>query len=115
MKIASFFNVSKIHVIDDFQILIFFFQRIKIGGSLILNFLKNWNHQLLSFFKLHNIGTVNPFYNHTLPELFFIVTLMNCDSSMYSHIPYKPSQYCDYRQKICKIVLYVRIKVPTIV
>ncbi len=24
-------------------------------------------------------------------------------------------KYCDYRQNLCKIVLYVRIKVPTIV
>ncbi len=29
----------------------------------------------------------------------FFVTIMNCDLNMYSHIPYKPLQNCDYRQK----------------
>jgi hypothetical protein len=29
----------------------------------------------------------------------FFVTLMNCDLNMYSHIPYKPLENCDYRPK----------------
>jgi hypothetical protein len=29
----------------------------------------------------------------------FFVTLMNCDLSMYSHIPYEPLQDCDDRKK----------------
>jgi len=29
----------------------------------------------------------------------FFVTLMNCDLNVYSHIPYKPLQDCDYMQK----------------
>ncbi len=29
----------------------------------------------------------------------FFVTLTNCDSNVYNHIPYKHVQDCDYRQK----------------
>jgi hypothetical protein len=29
----------------------------------------------------------------------FFVTLMNFDLNEYNHIPYKPLQDCDYRQK----------------
>jgi hypothetical protein len=29
----------------------------------------------------------------------FFVTLTNCGLNMYSHIPYKPFQDCDYKQK----------------
>jgi hypothetical protein len=29
----------------------------------------------------------------------FFMTLMNCDLSMYNHIPYKPLQDCDYKEK----------------
>jgi len=29
----------------------------------------------------------------------FFVTLTSCDLNVYSHIPYKPLQDCDYRQK----------------
>ncbi len=29
----------------------------------------------------------------------FCVPLMNCDLNMRNHIPYKPLQDCDYRQK----------------
>jgi hypothetical protein len=29
----------------------------------------------------------------------FFMTLMNCDLNIYSHIPYKPLQDGDYRQK----------------
>jgi hypothetical protein len=29
----------------------------------------------------------------------FFVTLMNCDLNVYNHIPYKPLQDYDYRQK----------------
>jgi len=29
----------------------------------------------------------------------FLITLTNCDSNRYSHIPYKPLQDYDYRQK----------------
>jgi hypothetical protein len=41
------------------------------------------------------------------------VTLMNCDLNMYSHIPYKPLQDCDYKQKkTLQNNSYARIKVP---
>jgi hypothetical protein len=33
----------------------------------------------------------------------FFVTLINCDLSMYNHIPYKPLQVSDYKQKNKKI------------
>jgi hypothetical protein len=42
---------------------------------------------------------VNFLYNHTLGDQFFFVTLTNCDLNVCSHIPYKPLQDCDYRQK----------------
>jgi len=43
---------------------------------------------------------VNPFYNEALGDhLFFLVTLMNYDLNVYSHIPYKPLQDCDYKKK----------------
>jgi hypothetical protein len=29
----------------------------------------------------------------------FFVTLMNRDLNVYSHIPYKPLQDCDYKEK----------------
>jgi hypothetical protein len=29
----------------------------------------------------------------------FFVTIMNCDLNVYNHIPYKPLQGCDYKQK----------------
>jgi len=41
-------------------------------------------------------STVNPLYNHTFGDHFFCVTLMNCDLNVYSHIPYKLLQDCDY-------------------
>ncbi len=46
----------------------------------------------------------------------FVVTLMNFDLNMYSHIPYKPLQDCDYMQKknLTKQPFYVRIKVPIV-
>jgi hypothetical protein len=56
--------------------------------------------------------TINPLYNHAYDDHFF-VTLMNFDLNVYTHIPYKPSPDCDYRQKkITKQPFYVRIKVP---
>jgi hypothetical protein len=41
---------------------------------------------------------------------------MNYDLNIYSHIPYKPLQDCDYMQKIIfiKKPSYVRIKVPIV-
>ncbi len=42
--------------------------------------------------------TVNTLYNHTLGDHFFFVTLMNCDSNVYSRTPCKPLQDCDYTQ-----------------
>jgi hypothetical protein len=33
-----------------------------------------------------------------LVTTFIFVTLMNCDLNMYSHIPYKFLQDCDYKQ-----------------
>jgi hypothetical protein len=44
-------------------------------------------------------NTVNPFYNQAFGDHLFLVTLTNCDLNVYSHIPYKPLQGCDYRQK----------------
>ncbi len=41
--------------------------------------------------------TTNPLYNHTFGDHFF-VTLTDCDLNVYSHIPYKPLQDCDYGQ-----------------
>jgi hypothetical protein len=32
-------------------------------------------------------------------NILFFLTLMNYDSNVYSHIPYKPLQDCDYKQK----------------
>jgi hypothetical protein len=32
---------------------------------------------------------------------FFLLTLINYDSNVYNHIPYKPLQDCDYKQKGC--------------
>jgi hypothetical protein len=29
----------------------------------------------------------------------FLVTLINCDSNAYSHVPYKPLQDCEYKKK----------------
>jgi len=46
-------------------------------------------------------------------ETTFFVTLTNCDLNVYSHIPYKPIQDCDYRQKnLTKQPFYARINVP---
>jgi hypothetical protein len=42
--------------------------------------------------------TINPLYNHALGDHFF-VTLTNFDLNMYSHIPHKPLQDCDYMLK----------------
>jgi hypothetical protein len=40
---------------------------------------------------------------------------MNYDLNMFSYIPYKPLQDCNYRQKnLTKQSLYVRIKVPIV-
>jgi hypothetical protein len=50
-------------------------------------------------FAIEALGTVNPLYNHTLGDHFFFVTLTNCDLNVYSHIPYKPLQDCDYSSK----------------
>ncbi len=38
---------------------------------------------------------------------------MNYDLNVNSHIPYKPLQDCDYKEKkkLCKTILYARIKV----
>jgi hypothetical protein len=37
---------------------------------------------------------------------------MNCDLNVYSHIPYKPLQHCDYKGE--KYHFYARIKVPIV-
>jgi hypothetical protein len=43
---------------------------------------------------------------------FFFVTLMNCDLNVYSHIPCKPLQDCDYRQNnLTEQWFHARIKV----
>jgi hypothetical protein len=55
---------------------------------------------------------VKPLYNHVFGDHFFL-TLTNCDLSVYSYIPYKPLQDCDYRQrKNTKEPFYARRKVP---
>jgi hypothetical protein len=46
-----------------------------------------------------NYNIINPFYNQTFGDHFFLVTLTNCDLNVCSHISYKPLQDCDYRQK----------------
>jgi hypothetical protein len=57
---------------------------------------------------------VSLLYNHALGDHFF-VTLMNCDLNVYRHIPYKPLQDCDYKQKkFIKQHFYARIKVPIV-
>jgi len=45
----------------------------------------------------------------------FLVTLTIYDLNVYSHIPYKPLQDCDYMQKkFTKEPFYARIKVPIV-
>jgi hypothetical protein len=48
---------------------------------------------------------VNPLYNRALGDHFFFLTLINYDSNVYSHIPYKPLQDCDYKQKGCPPII----------
>ncbi len=56
-------------------------------------------------------STVNPFIITPLVTT-FVVILTNCDLNMYSQIPYKPLQDCDYRSKnFTKQPFYARIKV----
>jgi hypothetical protein len=73
---------------------------------------KNSNQQMS--FWIYTTTTVNPLYNHTLGD-HFLVTLINCDLNIYSHIPYKPLQDCGYMQKSpYRITLYARVNVSIV-
>jgi hypothetical protein len=48
---------------------------------------------LVYYAIFHLENTANPFYNHAYDH--FIMMLTNCDSNMYSHIPYKRLQDWD--------------------
>jgi hypothetical protein len=51
------------------------------------------------FLLLNITYTINPLYNHAFDDHFFFLTLTNSDLNMYSYIPYKSLQDCDYKQK----------------
>jgi hypothetical protein len=43
----------------------------------------------------------------------FFATLTNCDLNVYSHIPYKPLQDCDYKPKMFTTQpFHVKINLP---
>jgi len=49
--------------------------------------------------KPFSLALQTPFKIMPLVSFLFLVTLMNCDLNVYSHILYKPLQNCDYRPK----------------
>ncbi len=66
-------------------------QLVDYWGPILLTYVKK-THSLI-------LNIVNPLYNLTFGDHFFCLTQMNCDLNVYSHIPYKPLQDCDYRPK----------------